>query len=60
MDSSELLALRTRLKQGEYDGKDIMQAWVAIDALIHLREWRDKAFEAHPNLDIDIEIVDRA
>ena len=44
-----------KLKQGDYDGTDLMKAWLAIDELVELREWRDKAFEAHPNLDMDIE-----
>lgn len=30
----ELMSLRTRLKCGEYDGNDIMQAWLAIDELL--------------------------
>ena len=34
MDIEELRALRTRLKAGEYDGADIMSAWLAIDELI--------------------------
>ncbi len=29
-----LQALRTKLKSGEYDGGDIMAAWIAIDVLI--------------------------
>jgi hypothetical protein len=33
-----------------------MQAWIALDELRELRAWRDKAFEVHPNLDIDIDI----
>lgn len=52
---TELQFLRTKLKTGEYDGVDIMQAWLAIDELMALREWQNKAFEAHPNLDLDIE-----
>lgn len=31
-----LRLLRTKLKSGEYDGADIMQAWIAIDELIAL------------------------
>lgn len=29
--------LRIKLKQGDYDGVDIMQAWIAIDELIKRR-----------------------
>lgn len=36
-EMSELDALRARLKQGEYDGADIMAAWIAIDELQSLR-----------------------
>jgi hypothetical protein len=57
MDDNELQFLRTRLKIGEYDGSDIMRAWLAIDELRELRAWRDKAFQAHPNLDLDIEAL---
>ena len=52
---SDLKFLRIKLKQGDYDGVDIMQAWLAIDELIELREFRDKAFQAHPNIDLDLE-----
>jgi len=55
MKNDELRYLRTKLKSGEFDGVDVMSAWIAIDELIALREWRDDAFNAHPNLDIDIE-----
>jgi len=34
MDVEELKALRARLKSGEYDGVDIMNAGIAIDDLI--------------------------
>jgi len=34
MNKDELLFLRNKLKSGEYDGTDIMQAWLAIDRLI--------------------------
>lgn len=30
----DLESLRVRLKSGEYDGTDVMQAWLAVDALI--------------------------
>jgi hypothetical protein len=33
----KLQFLRTKLKMGEYDGADIMQAWLAIDELLKLR-----------------------
>ena len=55
METEDLNLLRMKLKQGEYDGSDAMQAWLAIDELPELREWRDKAFQAHPNIDLDIE-----
>lgn len=45
------------LKNGEHDGMDIMHARSAIDELRELRAWRDKAFQAHPNLDRDIEAL---
>ena len=57
MDNSELQFLRTKLKIGEYDGADIMNAWLAIDELLNLRVWQEKAFQAHPNLDLDIEAL---
>jgi hypothetical protein len=34
---NELIELRDRLKHGTPDGGDIMQAWIAIDALIMAR-----------------------
>lgn len=34
MDDRELRELRVRLKSGEYDGTDIMSAWLALDDLI--------------------------
>jgi hypothetical protein len=37
MDDNELQFLRTKLKTGEYDGADIMHAWLAIDELCELR-----------------------
>ena len=39
----ELKYLKMQLKHGEYDGLDIMQAWLAIDELLELRSWREKA-----------------
>jgi hypothetical protein len=35
-----------------------MKAWLAIDELTSLKAWQLKAFEAHPNIDIDIEHLD--
>lgn len=55
LDDVSLKILRMKLKQGDYDGADIMRAWLAIDELIELRAWRDNAFQAHSNIDIDIE-----
>lgn len=57
MTTEELAFLRTKLKSGDYDGVDIMHAWMAIDELRQLRSWRDKAFQAHPNIDRDIELL---
>jgi len=61
MTNDELKVLKMRLKSGEYDGVHIMQAWIAIDELINCRDslkdledFRDKAFVAHQNIDIDI------
>jgi hypothetical protein len=58
LDNKELLHLKHKLKSGEYDGADLMYAWIALDELIELREFRDKAFLAYPNIDIDIERID--
>ena len=38
MNDEGLKVLRMRLKSGEYDGVHIMQAWIAIDELVELRE----------------------
>ncbi|HQM86706.1 MAG TPA: hypothetical protein PLC01_02520 [Methylotenera sp.] len=54
----ELKYLKMQLKHGEYDGLDIMQAWLAIDELLELRAWREKAFNVHPNIDADINALD--
>ena len=54
LDDEELAGLRIRLKSGEYDGVDVMHAWLAVDELRELRAWRDMAFQAHPNIDLDI------
>ena len=35
-----------------------MQAWLAIDELLELRSWREKAFNVHPNIDADINALD--
>lgn len=37
-DTNELTGVRARLKSGDYDGTDVMRAWVAIDILLALRE----------------------
>lgn len=37
METDDLKLLCMRLKQGDYDGTDIMQAWIAIGELIELR-----------------------
>lgn len=59
LDNDGLKHLRRMLRSGEYSRADL---WLAIDdlidELIELREWRDKAFQAHPNIDIDIEYID--
>ena len=57
LDDAGLDFLRTKLKNGEYDGVDIMHARLAVDELRELRAWRDKAFQAHPNLDLDIDAL---
>ena len=55
MNIDELEYLRVKLKQGEYGGVEIMQAWIAIDELVELKKWQEKAFDVHPNIDLDIE-----
>lgn len=57
MEEEDLNLLKEKLKQGDYDGTDIMKAWIAIDELIELRQWRDRVFQAHPNIDLDIEYL---
>ena len=57
METEDLQLLSEKLKQGDYDGTDIMKAWIAVDELIELRQWQDRAFQAHPNIDVDIEHV---
>ena len=37
MNKDELIDLQQRLKSGEYDGADIMSAWIAIDELMVTR-----------------------
>lgn len=59
MSDEELLFLREKLKSGEYDGADIMQAWAAIDKLRELIAWRKKAVQAIPHLDSHIEKLSR-
>lgn len=57
LDNEELKHLRRLLKSGEYSGADLMRAWLAIDELIELREWKEKAFKVHPNIDIDMHFI---
>ena len=57
MNIENLKLLKMNLKHGDYNGNDIMQAWIAIDELIKLIEWRDNAFKAHPNIDLDIDFL---
>lgn len=57
LDDAGLAFLRTKLKNGKYDGVDIMHAWLAVDELRELRAWRNKAFEVYPNLDLDVEAL---
>jgi hypothetical protein len=33
-NKEDLKLLRAKLKSGEYDGSDIMQAWIAVDELM--------------------------
>lgn len=37
MTDNDLTLLRHKLKQGDYDGADIMATWIAIDELLQLR-----------------------
>lgn len=48
MTDDELKALRSRLKSGEYDGTDIMSAWLALDDLIAERK-RSPALPPSPS-----------
>lgn len=57
LNDDELNLLRMKLKQGDYDGADIMHTWLAIDELLELRAWQEKAFRAHPNIDLDIDAL---
>lgn len=51
--ANDLIFLRQRLKSGEYDGVDIMLAWMAIDELIELRVQQEKSLaQTNPELDI--------
>lgn len=45
MDDAQLAFLRTKLKNGEYDGVDIMHAWLAIDELRQVRAELDGLVE---------------
>ncbi len=37
MQSDDLNLLRLKLKSGEYDGADVMRAWIAIEELVRAR-----------------------
>lgn len=39
MTIEELEELSIKLKTGEYDGTDIMKAWIAIDKLIIVKQY---------------------
>lgn len=58
MNNEELELLYLKLKSGDYDGVDIMKAWIAIEELIKLRNFHDKALEIYPLLEIDVERSD--
>ena len=45
MNNSDLKFLRAKLKAGEYDGADIMRAWIAIDELSEQLARASDAFE---------------
>lgn len=55
LNNDELKQLRRALKIGEYDGVDLMHAWLAIDELIELREWRDKISQSNQGIHVDTE-----
>ena len=62
--TERLKATRVRLNCGEYDGTDIMTAWLAIDKLIELKESNKVLVEAlnqirKANENLDIDEVDR-
>ena len=50
---SDLKAVRTRLKTGNYDGTDIMAAWIAIDELEQLQQQVKDLTEAKEKLKAD-------
>lgn len=55
MKTKELEVLKMRLKSGEYDGTHIMQAWLAIDALIKAKTKMETLREEFPLLDTPVE-----
>jgi hypothetical protein len=54
----ELTDLKVRLKTKEFSETDILLAWLAIDELQYLRDFRERAFEVYPNLDMDLKTHD--
>lgn len=58
LDSDELNHLRIKLKNGEYDGVDLMHAWLAIDELIDARKTLCKAKSAYVELTNSVSFAD--
>ena len=46
---TDLRQVRNNLKTGNYDGTDIMAAWIAIDELLVLREHRCEVGMENPD-----------
>lgn len=57
LDNDGLKYLRRLLKSGEYEGGDLMRAWLAIDELIELRNFRDKVLKLHPDIYVAIDTI---
>ena len=51
MDDSELEHLRVKLKSGEYDGVDIMRAWLALDEARSMRKDAERYRYARRHMD---------